>query len=90
MLRGGQQTGVGLALALGCRVLSWDHPTHLALEHVAQVAAALGTGDLGALHAKGAVDVAVHRPRDLVVERRPVPRGTRDEHSVQLLNKTAQ
>ena len=47
--------------------------TYLALEDVAQVAAALGAGDLGALHAKCIVDMTVHCARNLVIESRPAP-----------------
>ena len=45
---------------------------HLALEHVSQVAAALGAGDFRALHAEADVDVAVDGARNLVIERWPV------------------
>ena len=43
----------------------------LALEDVAQVPTAVGTDDLGAPHAKGAVGVAGDGPRDAVKVRRP-------------------
>ena len=66
-----------------CRILSVGSrsvcDSHLALEHVAQVAAALGAGDLSALHAEGVVHVAVHRTRDLVIKRRPAP-GDHRQH----------
>ena len=44
---------------------------YLALEDVAQVAAALGAGDLRALHAEADVHMAIHRAWDLIVECRP-------------------
>lgn len=43
----------------------------LALEDVAQVAAAVGAHDLGAHHAQAAVLVPLHRPRDAVEVGRP-------------------
>jgi hypothetical protein len=43
----------------------------LALEHMSQMASAVGAHDLGPLHSKGAIGVSGHGARNGIEERRP-------------------